>query len=280
MRHYYEEEEPRRYRGDGPYGRDDSDREWSRRAREERGFMERAGDEVRSWFGDEDAVRRRRRDEYREDRGAGDPHREPERDFDDRMWARQWGYVEGRREPRYTDDRPRVGERTWDDRGFMDRDRAGGERSWNDRGRPPLDRPWPDWRRAEEPPHGSAPWYRGTAPMAGRAGEERWRESGRHAGKGPRTYQRSDERIRDEVCERLACSGDVDATDVDIQVHAGEVTLVGRVDSRFEKRMAEDLAESVWGITQVHNQLRVSPSEGEAGAPREPGQSGWQPRVA
>ncbi|MDX5347612.1 MAG: SWFGD domain-containing protein, partial [Hymenobacteraceae bacterium] len=32
----------------------------------DRGFFERAGDEVKSWFGDEDAERRRRRDEMRD----------------------------------------------------------------------------------------------------------------------------------------------------------------------------------------------------------------------
>ena len=33
-----------------------------------RGPVERAGDEVRSWFGDDEAARRRRLDEAREDR--------------------------------------------------------------------------------------------------------------------------------------------------------------------------------------------------------------------
>lgn len=38
------------------------------RRREDRGFLDRTGDEVRSWFGDEDAERRRRMDERRERR--------------------------------------------------------------------------------------------------------------------------------------------------------------------------------------------------------------------
>jgi hypothetical protein len=42
----------------GRYGRDDDD--------DDRGFFDRAGDEVRSWFGDDDAQRRRERD-MRED---------------------------------------------------------------------------------------------------------------------------------------------------------------------------------------------------------------------
>src|SRR5215813_12147849 len=35
----------------------------------DRGFVERAGDEVRSWFGDEEAERRRHRDEFERERG-------------------------------------------------------------------------------------------------------------------------------------------------------------------------------------------------------------------
>ncbi len=41
--------------------RDEQDN-WSRDGQSDRGFFERAGDEVRSWFGDEDAERRRERD--------------------------------------------------------------------------------------------------------------------------------------------------------------------------------------------------------------------------
>lgn len=40
---------------------------WNDRDRGERGWFERAGDEVRSWFGDDDAERRRRMDERRDD---------------------------------------------------------------------------------------------------------------------------------------------------------------------------------------------------------------------
>lgn len=41
--------------------------------REERGFFERAGDEIASWFGDDDAQQRRRSDERRDDYGARRP---------------------------------------------------------------------------------------------------------------------------------------------------------------------------------------------------------------
>lgn len=43
--------------------------EGDRRRYDERGFFDRAGDEVRSWFGDREAERRRNRDEYETERG-------------------------------------------------------------------------------------------------------------------------------------------------------------------------------------------------------------------
>src|SRR5215210_2414486 len=49
---------------------DRSDRD--RWGRGDRGPVDRAGDEVRSWFGDEDAARRRRMDEQEHDRWSRD----------------------------------------------------------------------------------------------------------------------------------------------------------------------------------------------------------------
>ena len=42
-----------------------------RGGRDDRGFFERAGDEIASWFGDDDAERRRHEDQMREDRERG-----------------------------------------------------------------------------------------------------------------------------------------------------------------------------------------------------------------
>ncbi len=113
---------------------------------QERGFIERAGDEIKSWFGDEDAERRRRADEMRR---------------------------------------------------------------------------------------------------------------GMYAGRGPRGYRRSDERIREDVNDHLTDDWYVDASDVEVTVNNGMVTLTGRVDNRDEKRRAEDIAECVSGVSDVSNQLRV-----------------------
>jgi osmotically-inducible protein OsmY len=76
-------------------------------------------------------------------------------------------------------------------------------------------------------------------------------------GRGPRGYQRSDDRIRDDVCELLSRHGRIDAREIDVEVENGEVTLTGFVESRAVKRMAEDVAESAPGVRDVHNQIRV-----------------------
>ncbi|HEU0173498.1 MAG TPA: BON domain-containing protein [Blastocatellia bacterium] len=119
------------------------------RGAEERGFIERAGDEIKSWFGDEEAERRRRADEMRR---------------------------------------------------------------------------------------------------------------GMYVGRGPRGYQRSDERIREDINDRLTDDAYVDASDIEVIVNNCMVTLMGRVSSREEKRRTEDIAESVSGVADVSNQLRVGQS--------------------
>lgn len=86
-----------------------------------------------------------------------------------------------------------------------------------------------------------------------------------HVGKGPRGWQRSDERIREDLNEALARHPEIDATDIEVQVQGGEITLSGTVTDRRTKRLAEDVAERVFGARDVQNQIRVKPSmEGPA----------------
>jgi hypothetical protein len=81
--------------------------------------------------------------------------------------------------------------------------------------------------------------------------------SGRFAGRGPKGWQRSDDRIRDDINERLTRHPDVDATEIDVQVSNGQVTLSGTVDERHARRLAEDIAEGVSGVKEVQNHIRV-----------------------
>jgi osmotically-inducible protein OsmY len=86
-------------------------------------------------------------------------------------------------------------------------------------------------------------------------------DDGPHRGKGPRGYTRSDERIKDHVCEALTDHSHIDASGIDVEVKNGEVTLSGMVPDRRTKRMAEDLVESVSGVKDITNQLKVSDDE-------------------
>ena len=86
---------------------------------------------------------------------------------------------------------------------------------------------------------------------------QHWR--GGHRGKGPVGYTRSDERIREAACEALTDDDQVDATDMEIVVHDGEVTLSGIADDRHAKRLAEDCVWRVTGVRDVQNQLRLRP---------------------
>jgi osmotically-inducible protein OsmY len=77
------------------------------------------------------------------------------------------------------------------------------------------------------------------------------------AGRGPKGYRRSDERIREEINDRLTEHDELDASDIEVAVKDGEATLTGTVDSRWSKRLAEDLAERASGVRDVMNQLKV-----------------------
>jgi len=75
--------------------------------------------------------------------------------------------------------------------------------------------------------------------------------------KAPKGYRRSDERIHEDVCERLGHAHDLDVSEVEVEVREGEVSLRGTVPDRPQKRRAEDLAAEVAGVQDVHNGLRL-----------------------
>jgi hypothetical protein len=102
----------------------------------------------------------------------------------------------------------------------------------------------------------------GSAGQQGPTGGSQWTQ-GPYSGRGPQGYQRSNDRIREDVCDVLTRHGEVDATGIQVTVENGEVTLEGTVGSRREKRLAEDALEDLHGVREVHNRLRVEPREGE-----------------
>jgi hypothetical protein len=229
----------------------------------QRPLTDRAADEVRSWVGDDEAERRRQMDEMRDDR--------------------------------YDRDRPNPAERGWERtretfRDMTDRDRDGrrGWSEWNDNDRPgyrggrgdftsgsyaaPQNRD-DYWNRqrgdypSQDRAFGDVSRDRTIAPSAGgyvpspqydRGDEMRrgW-QGPNYAGRGPRGYQRGDERIREDVCDRLTEDPRIDAEDIEVTVNGGEVTLAGTVRSRQEKRSAEDCVEHISGVREVNNNLKV-----------------------
>ncbi len=84
---------------------------------------------------------------------------------------------------------------------------------------------------------------------------------GSHRGRGPRGYVRSDERILEDVNERLCDDPIVDATDIEVHCDQGRVIMEGRVPTRWMKHRAEDIADSVRGARDIENRIRVSAEE-------------------
>ena len=112
--------------------------------------------------------------------------------------------------------------------------------------------------RGGSPDQSSWGQHGGQAKQFGDEGQGRYGQS--HRGRGPKNYQRSDDRICEEVCDRLSDDHDVDASDIEVSVSDREVTLSGEVNSKQAKRCAEDCADSVSGIEHVQNNLRVKKS--------------------
>jgi len=86
-----------------------------------------------------------------------------------------------------------------------------------------------------------------------------------YRGRGPKNWRPSDDRIRETVNELLTDHDGVDATEVEVTVENGEVTLHGTVGSRWEKRLAEDIAAHCRGVHDVHNRLKLADREVQVG---------------
>ena len=99
--------------------------------------------------------------------------------------------------------------------------------------------------------------------------EEQSQRYGQHRGKGPKGYQRSDERIREDIHDRLTDDHFIDASNIEVNVSNGDVSLTGTVDDRNAKRRAEDISENVGGVRNVENRLRIAGHDAERTGSRE-----------
>jgi osmotically-inducible protein OsmY len=66
-----------------------------------------------------------------------------------------------------------------------------------------------------------------------------------------------DARIRSSILEQLLRDPAMDASEIDIDVNEGAVTFSGRVTDKWMKFEAEDVAEKVYGVREVRNEIRV-----------------------
>ena len=137
---------------------------------------------------------------------------------------------------------------------------------------------YPDEGAAEDAPrHGD--WQRhstgGTSGARGQEGlsfpgEQTWGEEqfkterqaeqrGSPGGGGRQQIRRRpDEVLSRELHEILTKDPELDATEIEVEVEDGAVTLIGIVNSSDAKLLAEELVESVTGVREVHNNLKVA----------------------
>ena len=85
-------------------------------------------------------------------------------------------------------------------------------------------------------------------------------------GVGPRGYTRPDERIREDISDALTEADDIDASGITVEVADGVATLGGRVEQRWMKHRAEDLADACTGVRDVRNSIQVGTAGPDAHA--------------
>lgn len=107
-------------------------------------------------------------------------------------------------------------------------------------------------------------WDRGRDEVASWFGDDEaeHRRQQDHRGRGPKGYKRSDERITEDINDKLSDDYMVDASEIEVTVKNGEVSLMGSVTDRQAKRRAEDIAEAVSGVSNVENRIRVRQEQG------------------
>ena len=86
---------------------------------------------------------------------------------------------------------------------------------------------------------------------------------GVHAGKGPKFYRRSDERILEEANEALTQDAFVDASEILVKVEKSILTLSGTVTDRRAKKAAERSVESIFGISDIKNLIEIISAENQ-----------------
>jgi osmotically-inducible protein OsmY len=171
------------------------------------------------------------------------------------------GFGDGERAPQGGDDQPAVGNAGYGQGGFGPSNFRQGERDPGGYGGYGIgaSETYAGGESPQRHESGSHWWDRAAQRVErwmGNVDRERSWEAN-HRGKGPKGYTRSDERIRDDVHDRLTEDPYIDASEVEVRVEGGEITLNGVVDSRRAKHHAEHCIEDISGVRHVQNNLRV-----------------------
>jgi hypothetical protein len=237
------------------------------RDRRDEGVLKRIKNDVKGWFESDDEGRTSSDQgypsrsygyrAYKDDDYEGNEHeRNLERHQDNWRASSRYGNQAGYSAQGYGD--RHYGNRSRGTDGLRDRDFR--EADYGDRSY--------SGGRYENRSHGADedfdPPYSGSRRQPSVLSGEYWATPGPHAGVGPRGYQRSPESLRERVCERLEQAGYIDASDIEVKVENEEVTLTGSVSDREQKRLAENCAESVRGVSDVHNRLTIRRGTGSS----------------
>ncbi|MDB5901227.1 MAG: transport-associated protein [Betaproteobacteria bacterium] len=91
----------------------------------------------------------------------------------------------------------------------------------------------------------------------GRLGGWTHHDTGLMRPRGPKGYERSDDRIMEDLCEHLMNLDDIDSSDVEVRVSKGVVVLEGTVRERFMKYEIENIAATTLGVKDVENNITV-----------------------
>jgi len=105
----------------------------------------------------------------------------------------------------------------------------------------------PDWRAGHRHPVGEEE----------ESPEPDWRAAPRRYPPGPKGYQRSDERLQEDISERLMQARHIDSSEVTVGVSGAKVVLEGTVPERRMKHAIEDLVDACPGVQDIDNRIRV-----------------------
>lgn len=80
-----------------------------------------------------------------------------------------------------------------------------------------------------------------------------------HRGRGPKGWARDDQRLYEEVCERLLHDRLIDARGIEVEVDDGVVTLRGEARAAADPMLAERLVRETPGVKDVRLDLQLRP---------------------